>query len=84
MQQSLRPDGQKGHVQAKVEPSVRIANSTGILVDVNDHFDLRGPEKAVQDASSAVAVLEAHWEASLQRSGMIIDQIMALTEECRI
>ena len=83
MQQSLRPDGHKGHVQAKVEPSVRVENSTGIFVDVNDHFDLRGAEQAVQGASSAVAVLEANWEASLQRSGTIIDQIMALTEECR-
>jgi hypothetical protein len=84
MQQSMRPDGNKGHVQAKVEPSTRIANSTGIFVDVNDHFELRGAEQAVQDASSAVAVLESNWEASLQRSAMIIDQIMALTEECRI
>jgi hypothetical protein len=84
MQQSVRPDGHKGHVQARVEPSTRIANSTGIFVDVNDHFELRGPEQAVQDASSAVAVLESNWEASLQRSAMIIDQIMALTEECRI
>jgi hypothetical protein len=84
MQQNTRPDGHKGHVQAKVEPSIRIANSTGIFVDVNDHFDLSGPEQAVQDTSSAVAVLEANWEVSLQRSAIIIDQIMALAEECQI
>lgn len=83
MRQSLRPDGYKGYVQARVEPSVQIANHTGILVDVNDHFDLNGAEQAVQDASSAVAMLETIWENSLQRSAMIIDQIMALTEECR-
>jgi hypothetical protein len=84
MQQSIRPDGHKGHVQARVEPSVRIANSTGIFIDVNDHFELRGPEQAVPDASSVVAILEANWESSLQRSGTIIDQIMALAEECRV
>ena len=83
MTQRQRPDGRKGHVQAKVEPSGRVENNTGIFVNVNDHFDLSGAGQAVQDASSAVAVLEANWEASLQRSGMIIDQVMALTEECR-
>jgi hypothetical protein len=84
MQQSVRPDGYKGHVQAKVEPSVRMPNQAGIFVDVNDHFELRGTEQAVQDATMAVAVLEANWEASLRRSGMIIDQIMTLSEECRV
>ena len=83
MQQNPRPDGYQGYVQARVAPSVEIANHTGIFVDVNDHFSLNGAEQAVQDASSAVAMLETNWENSLQRSAMIIDQIMALTEECR-
>ena len=83
MRQSLRPDRHIGHVQAKVEPSARIANHTGIFVEVNDHFQLSDTEQPVQDASSAVAILEGNWEASLQRSAMIIDQIMALAEECR-
>jgi hypothetical protein len=84
MRQSLRPDGHTGHVQAKVEPSVRIANHSGIFVEVNDHFQLGSTEQPVQDASSAVAILEGNWETSLQRSALIIDQIMALVEECRI
>jgi hypothetical protein len=83
MRQSLRPDGHKGYLQAKVEPSARVANNTGIFVDVNDHFEFSTPELGVPDASSAVAVLEGNWEASLQRSAMIIDQMMALAEECR-
>jgi len=83
MRQSSRPDGLKGHVQAKVEPSARIANNSGIFVDVNDHFELSSPDQVIQDASSAVATLEGNWEASLQRSAMIVDQIMALAEECR-
>jgi hypothetical protein len=82
MRQSSRPDGHEGHVQAKVEP-VRIAHNSGIYVDVNDHFELSKPEQEVQDASSAVATLEGNWEASLERSAMIVDQIMALAEECR-
>jgi len=83
MRQSSRSDGHKGHVQAKVEPSALVTNNAGIFVDVNDHFDLSAPEQAVQDASSAVALLEKNWEASLKRSATIIDQIMALAEECR-
>ncbi len=83
MRQSSRPDGHKGHVQAKVEPSTRVASNSGVFVDVNDHFELSNPEQEVQDASSAVAMLEGNWEASLQRSAMIIDQLMALAEECR-
>ena len=82
MRQSLRPDGLRGNVQAKVGPSM-IDGPTGISVDVNDHFDLGSDEKP-QDAASAVATLEEHWVASRERSAMIVDQIMALTEECRV
>ena len=81
LQNNLQLDGYKGSVQAKVEPSNRIEGNTGIFIHVNNHFELTDEEKPVHDASSAVETLEAHWETSMSRAKMIVDQIMALTEE---
>lgn len=81
LQNNLQLDGYKGSVQAKVEPSNRIEGNAGIFIHVNNHFELTDEEKPVQGASSAVEALEAHWETSMNRARMIVDQIMALTEE---
>lgn len=83
LQRNLRFEDRDLHVQARVEPSLRISNHTGIFVDVVNHFNLVA--NGVRDTSSATAVrtLEANWESSLRRAETIFDQIMKLTEECR-
>lgn len=81
LQQNVHLDGCSVSVRAKVEPSYSIENSTGIFVDVNNHFELSSDEQSIQDASSAVEILETNWETSMSRAAKIMDQIMALTEE---
>lgn len=83
LQKNLQFEGRDLHVQARVEPSLRIGNHTGIFVDVVNHFNLLA--NGVQDTSSATAVrtLEANWESSLGRAETIFDQVMKLAEECR-
>ncbi len=81
LQQNVHLDGCNVSVRAKVEPSYSIENNTGIFVDVNNHFELRSDEQSIQDGSSAVGILETNWETSMSRATMIMDQIMALTEE---
>lgn len=82
MQQGERPDGLKGRISAKVQPS-GVIKDTGIFVAVNDHFDVQPENDDKEDASRAVAILEKHWDTSLERAAWIIDQLMALAEECR-
>lgn len=83
LQKNLQFEGRDLYVQARVEPSLRISNHTGIFVDVVNHFNLVA--NGVQDTSSttAVSTLEANWESSLRRAERIFDQVMKLTEECR-
>ena len=82
-QHKLQLDRFSGSVQAKVEPSNKIKNNTGIFVGVNNHFESSATEQPIQDASLVAEVLETNWNTSMVRAEMIVDQIMALTEECR-
>lgn len=66
-----RTDGHEGHVVVKVEPSSRVP--FGVLVGVNDHFDISpsdslGTEKLVE-------VLKAGWDGSIKRSREIVGKV---------
>ena len=82
LQQDIELDGYNVFVQAKVEPSNRVKNNTGIFVSVNNHFESNVDKRSVQDASLVAEILEVNWNTSMDRAAMIVDQIMALTEEC--
>ncbi|MYE61139.1 MAG: hypothetical protein F4235_03655 [Candidatus Dadabacteria bacterium] len=84
LQKNLQQVGEyDSSVQAQVEPSIKIEGNTGIFVGVSNQFQLMDNEKSVQNASLAVEALEANWEISMKRAAIIVDQIMALTEEYR-
>lgn len=70
-------DRPKGYIKAKVEPSVRIKGLSGVYVEVNDHYEIENPDK-VFGCEEIISLLEAHFEASIQRSEWIIDQVARL------
>lgn len=75
MEQSNLTDRDKGFIRAKVEPSPLLG--MGVYVDVNDHYEVSLPEKAV-GATDAANIVSQNFESSTKRSAWIIDQVMAL------
>lgn len=74
MQQSIRDDGWQGHIQARVEPSIK--HFPGISVMVNDHYAMEDTD--VEGCAEIISCLEENWSKSLDRSEWIVDQVMAL------
>jgi hypothetical protein len=68
-----RPDGRRGHIQVRVQPSARLP--AGVYVQVNDHYDLSG-EPEPRDAVAALAILENDWADSVQRSRSIAHDLV--------
>lgn len=63
-------------INARVEPSMSIGrDGTGVFVQVNDHYSIRETETA---GSYLTDILKNHFDASLQHSDGIIDQVMSL------
>jgi hypothetical protein len=58
-----------------VEPSSIAPGNCGILVKVNDHYEL---DKSENNAGPLMELLRKNFESSQQRSDWITDQIMAL------
>jgi hypothetical protein len=77
MEQVNLEDRDKGYIRAKVESSSLLP--TGILVDINDHYELGPPDDAV-GCEDAVTIVATGFEPSIVRSAWIIDQVMALAE----
>ena len=70
-----RPKG--GRISVRVEPSMKIGDGrTGVFVNVNDHYEC---DASQQDSADAVIqLLEENFDASVQRSNGLIDQVMSL------
>lgn len=77
MQQRQLDDRDRGHVQAKIEPSVRLPGRTGIFMEINDHYEVEDPG-SVAGSEEIIEILESRFEESLRRSEWIIDQVMSL------
>ena len=77
MEQVNLEDREKGSIRAKVEPSSLV--KFGVIVDVNDHYELSAPGESV-GCASAVELITQGFERSIQRSAWIIDQVMALAD----
>ena len=69
------PDRASGHVQATVQPSVKVV--PGIYVAVNDHYELKEQDPQV-GCAEIIDLVENAFEPSIKRSDTIIDQIMSL------
>lgn len=63
-----RPDGCKGSIHVKVEPSVRV--HPGVYVNVNDHYEVADP-KSVIGSDEMRTLFERSWGESLRRSAHI-------------
>ena len=63
-----RPDGCKGYIRVKVEPSVKV--HPGMYVNVNDHYEVADP-KSVIGSDEIRTLFERSWGESLQRSAHI-------------
>jgi len=77
MQQKKLDDRPNGYINAKIEPSSRLPATSGVFVEVNDHYEV-GDRKENVDAFEIVNLLEANFEKSIERSEWIINQVMAL------
>ena len=75
MEQRKLEDRYKGHIRAKVEPSTAI--KTGICMEVNDHYEVEDAENVI-GCDAVISILEEKFDASIERSEWIIDQVMAL------
>lgn len=80
MQQVGIDDREIGHIQAKVQPSPLIKNGSGIIVEVNDHYEIP-KDDALDGAIRITDILSKQFEDSIRRSEWIIDQVMALKEK---
>jgi hypothetical protein len=70
-----RPDGYRGNITATVEPSVVLKPGFGVYFEVNDHYDIGGEEKG-SECERVLGILKSCWEASLDRSARIMQQLM--------
>ena len=71
------PDRPYGKVQAKVEPSKKMA--CGIFMEVNDHYEV-GDGDSAKHGAELIGELESGWDSSLEKSEFIIDQIMKISK----
>jgi hypothetical protein len=74
----MRLDGTPGHIQVKVEPSVRPDISHGIFVSVNDHLDLVKDQGRLADGRTLAELVTERFQASIANSEHLIDHVMEL------
>lgn len=75
----LRKDGRAGHIQFKVEPSVRADVPYGVYSHVNDHFDLTHKGEPSDGRAAAELVAEV-WDDSIERAELWFDQLMSIVD----
>ena len=73
---SPRATGPKGHVQIRVEPSVRIGN--GVFIDINNHYDLSHEELGCR---AMVNVLSNHWSDTFANYRLFSTGYFRMTED---
>jgi hypothetical protein len=75
--QGKRDDDLLGHINVKVEPSIRI--TPGIYLNVNDHFQA-GEEEFKRDPAYLLGTIADNWSASKRRSDSILAVVKALCD----
>ncbi len=71
--EGVRPDGLRGFLRVKVEPSGKV--HPGVYININDHYEVVAGDAEVQSADVAMETIREHWEASLARSNDIVNEI---------
>ncbi len=75
MRQTTTDDRPGGYIQTKVEPSTII--STGVFVEVNDHYNLPQGEE-IEGCHEIMKIFAENFEKSVTRSEWITDQVMSI------
>ncbi len=70
-------DRPKGHIQAKIEPSLKIEDNAGIYMSINDDFSVEDPDKII-GCNEIMDLLHDNFDASMRRAEGIINHIMSL------
>jgi hypothetical protein len=70
--QGARTDGHQGYVNVKVEPSRQI--HPGIYFNINDHYSVKEPEKAL-GCNEIMDILRTRFQESMNRSDKIVSDI---------
>lgn len=77
--EGVRPDDYSGWIRVKVEPSRRV--STGVYIQVNNHYNLGLSEDADEVAagnSNLFSILAADWLTTMERSHHICETIASI------
>lgn len=69
--EGMREDGFKGYIRVKVEPSKRV--HPGIYIQVNDHYET---EDSAIGCEEIINILESSWANSIEKSELIINNIL--------
>ena len=77
MRQNDGDDREIGYIEAKIEPSPLIKNRAGIMINVNDHYEIP-KDDSLAGPIPIMDILEKQFDKSIRRSEWIIDQIMDL------
>jgi hypothetical protein len=72
-----RHDGRPGHIQFKVEPSVRGDVPNGVYCHINDHFDLVSKGEPADGRAASELVSEV-WKQSMEQAERWFDQLMSI------
>lgn len=68
---SPRMTGPKGHLQIRVEPSVRITN--GVFVEMNNHYDVSHEEAGCR---AMLSVMSRHWSGTFANYKDVLSRIV--------
>ena len=77
--EGARPDGQKGYIQVKVEPSTTI--KLGVHVELNDHYQLKSDDSNLTSTRHATEILSECWTKSMERALTIADKIANMGDQ---
>ena len=77
MEQKGLDDRPNGHIQAKIEPSLKFEDQSGIFMSINDDYRVEDPEQ-ISGCDEIMDILHHHFDTSMRRAEGIIDQIMSL------
>lgn len=75
----LRQDGRPGHVQLKVEPSVRGDVPSGVYCHINDHFSLLSKGEPADGRAVSELVSEV-WKPSMAQAELWFDKVMSIVD----
>jgi hypothetical protein len=75
MRSAPREGDFKGHVQVEVQRSTIVRNDAGVVVTVNDHYDVSEDERD-SSAITAVNMIDARWGQTAELSDLILSDLM--------